>query len=160
MFALPERPTLVPPCLTSSLRHLGARAPCAVGALAIVACGARSELSNAPPMDAGLDVVLEGDRPATPDACTACDDAQTCSKGRCVTGGETNLVLFGGDSEGEYAQQSWIWNGATWTLVSVAGPSSRAGAVMAPLNGAVLLFGGMGPSATILSDTWSWDGSS
>ena len=64
------------------------------------------------------------------------------------------LVLFSGTN-------TWTWNGTTWSQWNVQGPPSRGGAMMAPLNGVLVLFGGQPPSpanAPDLSDTWTWDG--
>jgi N-acetylneuraminic acid mutarotase len=76
------------------------------------------------------------------------------------------LVLFGGeDASGTYLSDTWTWDGSTWTSHAVAGPTSRAQASIATVDGAVILFGGYGLQTTTsegdttLSDTWSWDGS-
>jgi hypothetical protein len=70
------------------------------------------------------------------------------------------VVLFGGGVNGSSdLGDTWIWNGAAWTQMSVVGPSPRAWAVMAPLGGRLVLFGGVDDATgTVLGDTWTWDG--
>jgi hypothetical protein len=73
------------------------------------------------------------------------------------------VFLFGGfssggvDNEGLVPNDTWEWDGAAWTNLHVAGPPARLGAVMAPLDGKLVLFGG-NDYARLLSDTWTWDG--
>lgn len=75
-------------------------------------------------------------------------------------------VLFGGDDgTGTGLDDTWTYDGATWTQVAVAGPrpSPRAGAQMVPVlsRGVVRLVGGRDPATqTIRNDTWEFDGSS
>jgi hypothetical protein len=70
------------------------------------------------------------------------------------------LVLFGGAS---YAE-TWLYDGAAWTLVDGAGPSARSAPSMSwdPERGAVVLFGGRAEAGNRegerLDDTWLWDG--
>jgi hypothetical protein len=75
------------------------------------------------------------------------------------------IVLFGGfDSSFNLLNDTWIWNGLTWTEQhSASAPSARYSAALAddPENGMVVLFGGSDGSASIegdLGDTWTWDG--
>jgi hypothetical protein len=80
------------------------------------------------------------------------------------------LVLFGGVEGPPGAPQivgdTWTWDGAVWTTLSAPGPAARTNAVMAPVGGKLVLFGGIGfsdPNAypmvsPCLSDTWTWDG--
>ena len=79
---------------------------------------------------------------------------------------DDTVVLFGGAS-GDWRTpgtpllgDTWTWNGTRWTQHQVVGPSPRAAAVTATLNGSVVLFGGVDASGKILSDTWTWDGTS
>ena len=55
-----------------------------------------------------------------------------------------------------FTGEPWTWNGTVWTQQMVSGPPARHGAMMAALNGGLVLFGGEG--GTILSDTWVWNG--
>jgi N-acetylneuraminic acid mutarotase len=75
------------------------------------------------------------------------------------------LVLFGGfgaPSRGALAQSlgdTWTWDGTRWTRRDVVGPPVRDGAVMAPLGGTLVLFGGEDHAGyTFYGDTWTWDG--
>jgi len=69
-----------------------------------------------------------------------------------------NVLAFGG-TDGNYVyDDTWVWNGSTWTQHHPAHapePRQQAGAVS--FNGNVLLFGGTG-SAYDYGDTWQWDG--
>lgn len=61
------------------------------------------------------------------------------------------------------AVQTWEWDGATWTLRNVVGPSRRIAAAMAfdRARGRTVLFGGTDPMFILnppLGDTWEWDG--
>jgi hypothetical protein len=81
-----------------------------------------------------------------------------------------SVVLFGGTlahytpeggiDEDADADDTWIWNGRSWTRQLVNGPSRRDSAGMAALNGVVVLFGGETTGLAPLGDTWLWDGSS
>jgi hypothetical protein len=74
----------------------------------------------------------------------------------------TGTVMFGGClANGQILLETWIWNGTTWSQVSVAngaGPAGRVGHVMAASSSAVLLFGGVGTSSNLFNDTWSFNG--
>jgi hypothetical protein len=76
------------------------------------------------------------------------------------------IVLFGGRVEGipGYANDTWTFDGTTWTRVSENGalgsPPGRQQAMMtydAGL-GKVVLFGGVGNPSVLLNDTWTFDG--
>jgi hypothetical protein len=78
-----------------------------------------------------------------------------------------NIVLFGGMSSNGYLcnnclNDTWLWNGTTWTEEEnlASSPSARLGAAMIydPVAGDVVLFGGYDNSG-ILNDTWVWNGS-
>lgn len=71
------------------------------------------------------------------------------------------VVLFGGSAGTLYYGDTWIWNGANWTLMSPqTSPPARFGHTMAydAARGQVVLFGGNGSNNTLLNDTWAWDG--
>jgi len=77
------------------------------------------------------------------------------------------VVLFGGDvgmdESAAQANDTWEWDGSTWTEQSPAtSPPAREYAVAATVGNTVVLFGGgSGPSGTLqsyLGDTWTWDG--
>lgn len=73
------------------------------------------------------------------------------------------MVLFGGYN-GNYSNETWTWDGQTWTKLNPAqSPSARYYAAMAydPSTGELVLAGGRYSSAgvtTIHNDTWTWDG--
>src|ERR1700733_3508008 len=73
------------------------------------------------------------------------------------------VVLFGGFS-GSYLNDTWVFNGTTWTNVTPAnpanGPSPRSNVEMVydPATGNVVLFGGLFNASTRYNDTWVWNG--
>ncbi|HEY1690805.1 MAG TPA: hypothetical protein VGG39_01505 [Polyangiaceae bacterium] len=73
-------------------------------------------------------------------------------------------ILFGGKNEsiavrgGTMFGDTWTWDGSRWKQLDVQGPSARAGASMAMLDGKLVLYGGLDASGTTLGDTWTWDG--
>ena len=74
------------------------------------------------------------------------------------------VVLFGGSwSNGVSTYElddTWEWDGISWTAVSNSGPGPRSGCAMAfdSSRGRTVLFGGAG-NAAIYGQTWEWDGS-
>ncbi|MBV8842534.1 MAG: hypothetical protein JO307_06965 [Bryobacterales bacterium] len=76
----------------------------------------------------------------------------------------SRVVMFGGVTDNGAVQDTWEWNGSSWTQVSSGGiaPAARADAAMAYDNGtgAMLLFGGDASSAIVQDTaTWEWNGS-
>jgi hypothetical protein len=72
-----------------------------------------------------------------------------------VTG---KVVLFGGAAGNRYLNDTWTYDGKTWTKQSpTTSPAGRAGAGMAydPNIRKLVLFGALEPVAT---DTWTYDG--
>jgi hypothetical protein len=68
-----------------------------------------------------------------------------------------SVVLFGGtDPEGNLLDDTWTWDGTTWTQQRVTGPSARYGAAMAAQGSLAMLFGGQDPAW--FGDTWAWTG--
>ncbi len=70
-------------------------------------------------------------------------------------------VLFGGTDGNLQLNDTWVWNGVSWSQrTPVASPPGRGGHAMAydPRRQRVVLHGGR--AATILNDTWEWDGTS
>ena len=76
--------------------------------------------------------------------------------------------MFGGfDPFSGFMQDTWLFDGATWSMVtSTAAPSARADCMLAQCDkdGSLLAFGGTGidPATAengFLADTWVWDGS-
>lgn len=77
------------------------------------------------------------------------------------------LVLFGGVGGTRLFNDTWTWNGKSWTQQHPAAtPPAREQSSMAydTARHVVLLFGGIGPtqssgpSTVNLNDTWTWDG--
>ena len=70
----------------------------------------------------------------------------------------TSQVLLFGGSNGSNLNDTWAWNGTTWTEVATTGPSARDNAQMAydPATGQVIMYGGYSGGA--LGDTWAWNG--
>jgi hypothetical protein len=69
-----------------------------------------------------------------------------------------SLLLFGGDNSNNPQQDTWTWNGRTWTRLNLrTSPPSRTNAAMAydPDLGGIVLFGGDAHiTSSYLSDTW------
>src|ERR1700722_10288092 len=73
----------------------------------------------------------------------------------------SQTVLFGGDSNNNYVNDTWLWNGANWTeAVPQSSPPARTNAGMAfdSAHGQTVLFGGEPLSGGDFNDTWLWDG--
>ena len=72
-----------------------------------------------------------------------------------------NILFFGGARErGTFLNDTWTWDGSTWTQHQVPAPPHRgfSAATFHTDRGTVLLHGGRGNGRTTLSDTWEWDG--
>lgn len=75
-------------------------------------------------------------------------------------------VLFGGQGIASVVNnETWEWNGATWSQRQVLGPPPRFSHAMAydAARGVTVLFGGSGPLPAsgprpLYNDTWEWDG--
>ena len=68
-------------------------------------------------------------------------------------------VLFGGlaeltDGSHQFVNDTWEWDGTSWTQVGDTGPAARADAAMTSTGSVVILHGG--DSGTQLADTWQW----
>jgi hypothetical protein len=66
------------------------------------------------------------------------------------------LVLFGGHTSSGVLNDTWVWDGSTWSeLPPAASPPARHAASMAfdPSSGQLLLFGGTGDA--FFNDTWT-----
>jgi cysteine-rich repeat protein len=70
------------------------------------------------------------------------------------------VVLFGGflDVAPFFGNDTWLWDGASWTQVATTAPPGRIGFAMGydPKRGVTVIFGGSGPAA--LGDLWEFDG--
>lgn len=69
------------------------------------------------------------------------------------------LVVFGGQA-GAITNETWEWNGVSWSLRSISGPSPRVHSVAAydPVRQRTVLFGGRASGSTMFDETWEWDG--
>jgi len=82
--------------------------------------------------------------------------------GMAYDGTAGNIVLFGGvDSNGTYLNDTWTWDGTTWTqqFPPVSPPARVFNITNMAYDAAtqnVVLFGGS--SSGILGDTWTWNG--
>src|SRR5690242_18647955 len=74
------------------------------------------------------------------------------------------VVLFGGGSYTSLLNDTWEWDGTTWTQRTPATvPAARSGQARAyeAARGKGVLFGGRaGSPAYYLNDAWEWDGTS
>jgi hypothetical protein len=76
-----------------------------------------------------------------------------------------DMLLFGGQNlanASAASNQTWLWNGQTWTQYAGSGPPGRAYAAMAynPGDDNLVLYGGTPDGGTTaLNDTWIWDAS-
>jgi hypothetical protein len=83
--------------------------------------------------------------------------------GMVYDGAAGNVVLFGGiDSNGISLDDTWTWNGITWTrqFPSISPPARRFdghGMAYHAATRKVVLFGGT-EGRRALGDTWTWDG--
>jgi hypothetical protein len=77
------------------------------------------------------------------------------------------VVLFGGADESKVLGDTWEWDGAKWTRVSITGPEPRTFPAMAYdsirrrmvlFGGNRVLFGRTVDENVYLNDTWEWDG--
>jgi len=74
------------------------------------------------------------------------------------------VVLFGGtEADGALSNNTWVWNGSTWTDYpgsEIQAPPARELASMAfdPGLHQLILFGGQGVNGQVLGDTWAWNG--
>jgi hypothetical protein len=121
------------------------------GAAPAVADGPTETGDGAPsPLSLVVDAADEGTIESGPTPACQCGSCGTPSK----------LELFGGNGDLSGLNDTWEWNGATWTQAHpVHSPSSRWAASFAPLRGCGILFGGTaGFSGPYMNDQWMWDG--
>jgi hypothetical protein len=92
----------------------------------------------------------------------AASPGDMCSVGVCATPVTNRIVLFGGWSGTRDLNDTWTFNGSTWTQVPVSSPPpERMAASLATLGDQLVLFGGCngGGCGPALSDTWTFDAS-
>jgi hypothetical protein len=128
--------------------------------------------------DAGNDAAdaADGATDAENDAADATDDASDAADGSSDAAPVCNaapvpstLVLFGGLNDTGDLQDTWIWNGQSWSQRddigdagqpnASASPGPRHDAAMSSSCGYAVVLGGIsGPSAEFLTDAWQWNG--
>lgn len=79
--------------------------------------------------------------------------------GMSYDSGRHVTVLFGG-WRGNFAADTWDWNGTDWTRQFVTGPTGRYAPTMVydSARGVSVLFGGSDVNAEYVGDTWEWNG--
>ena len=73
---------------------------------------------------------------------------------------QTDLLFGGVGAAGAELGDTWLWDGAKWSLAAAGGgPAPRSLAAMAydDARQEAVLFGGVGDDGA-LGDTWRWDG--
>lgn len=88
----------------------------------------------------------DGDRPARRVRCSMAYDAA-----------RKEVVMFGGENDDGFLEDTWTWNGTAWTNKTPADnpPGREWGTMVYDAAGQeIVLFGGDGQN-----DTWTWDGS-
>jgi hypothetical protein len=74
---------------------------------------------------------------------------------------DSMVFLFGGlNQAGQFLNDTWAWNGGSWTIVDSTGPAPRSYFVLSydDYRNRTVLFSGIGPDS-LYRDTWEWDGS-
>jgi hypothetical protein len=79
-----------------------------------------------------------------------------------ATRSDGTVILFGGIGTSGFLNDTWLWDGSTWSNASpTMQPSARLGAaVVTGDSGETLLFGGLQSGGTRPTDTWIFDVSS
>jgi hypothetical protein len=71
-------------------------------------------------------------------------------------------VMFGGEQDANtFLDDTWTFDGTSWTQLMIQGPAQRFHHGMATLGGLVVLFGGGGPAGGPVpwyGDTWTFNG--
>jgi hypothetical protein len=85
--------------------------------------------------------------------------------GMCYDSVREVVLLFGGtdvEMPGEYVyyQDTWAWDGNSWSQLATGGPRARDQHAMAfdDARGVAVVFSGAGSRNTTLNDAWEWDG--
>ena len=72
------------------------------------------------------------------------------------------LILYGGRpiDLGKCNQETWEWDGKTWTQKVVTPPTAcdHVKMVYDAASGESILFSGLDPSENLINETWSWNG--
>ena len=111
----------------------------------------------------GLSIGLLAQGPNTPAAFTPSNNMPPAraGMGMAYDAAREQVVLFGGVdcSLGNEFNDTWVWDGTTWTQVFPAtSPSARESTMTYDAaRGRIVLFGGR-VNGIVLNDTWTWDG--
>jgi len=69
------------------------------------------------------------------------------------------VVLFGGTVGETSFNDTWTWDGVTWTqAMTLPAPEARGSAAIATVGSTVVMFGGLDQAVRFLDDTWAWNG--
>lgn len=86
--------------------------------------------------------------------------APTARNGHALVAEQDGLLLFGGStSTAVYGADTWLWNGRAWNARAPGtSPTARYlhGMAFDSVRGRMVLFGGYGTGASVLSDTWEY----
>ncbi|MCI4334487.1 MAG: kelch repeat-containing protein [Thermoplasmata archaeon] len=101
-----------------------------------------------------------------PPACVTCGPAPSgrAASAMVYDAWDGYVLLFGGQNGSTiYLDDTWSYLGGTWTNITASAgvppPGTVGGsAVYDPLDGYVLLYGGLGVGSVAMSDTWSFVG--
>ena len=89
--------------------------------------------------------------------------SQRTAHGLAFHSGLQRTVLFGGcDNVNTCTNDTWLWDGTTWSSLGTGGPSPRYGHGMVydSARDRLVLFGGGNVQNQLFGDTWEWDGTS
>jgi len=86
-------------------------------------------------------------------------------EGASIANDGTGVLLFGGYNGTTLLNDTWYWNGTTWTPITTAPtatPAARSNAAIAYNGSKVVLFGGacrfpVATTTCYLNDSWTWD---
>jgi hypothetical protein len=93
----------------------------------------------------------------TPEASTGPSDRARF--GMCFDSIRNVMVLHGGTNGVDTSNETWEYDGTSWSMVSTAGPPRRQFSMAFDAGrGVVVLFGGNDGPGAYFRDTWEWDG--
>jgi hypothetical protein len=131
-----------------------------------LACGGSTKNPSQPVVDSGAPP-LDGDMPYDAGADTAVYEPIDAPELMPPTpdASTPTVLLYSGDGEGFY-DDTWEWDGTSWSEFTVKDPAVTDGGAMgrsmhamATLGNLVVLYGGTAnPDQVDLDDTWTWDG--
>jgi hypothetical protein len=131
--------------------------------LSLLACGGSTQSAHGGGADASTPVDAGLDAPADTHVVPVYDAADEPPS--TFDASAPALLLYSGDGE-DFFDDTWEWNGTSWTQRSVPQPDTADGGsmgrsmhAMAQLGNQVVLYGGTAnPGQVDLADTWTWNG--